>query len=380
VRVERGDITLRVSATGDLKPSREVELKSKASGQVVRFGKLPGATVEEGELIAELDKRTEQRNLAREESNLMSAEARLQLTRLEYERSLAQSQSEAAAALADEAEKKKERDRQERLPADLVTESQLGAARLAARLAEEKRKLAEAALALIRGRQSADEKLAEADVGRARVAVEDARERLNDTEIRSPIRGILLKKLVEEGQIVASGISASTGGTPIAAVADVSRLLVEANVDETDIARVKRGQPVEVALSGGGNDRFKGAVDLILPKGEIDSNVIVFKVRVGIEGNVFGRAYVGMTATANIQVDERKGVLLVSSEAIRIVDGKPVVEVPDGAGSRRVPVKIGLDNGLKAEILEGLSENAEVLVSEASADETKPGGRPRLRW
>ena len=76
-KVERGDIVLIVSATGDIKPIKEVELKSKASGQVVRFQKLPGEPVEEGELIAELDKKVEQRNLSLAESNLLSAEASL---------------------------------------------------------------------------------------------------------------------------------------------------------------------------------------------------------------------------------------------------------------------------------------------------------------
>ena len=81
-KVERGDIILHVQATGEIKPVKEVELKSKASGQVVRFQKLPGDSVEEGELIAELDKRVEQRNLTLPESNLMSAEANLALVKL----------------------------------------------------------------------------------------------------------------------------------------------------------------------------------------------------------------------------------------------------------------------------------------------------------
>jgi HlyD family secretion protein len=380
VKVERGDITLFVTASGEIKPLKEVEIKSKASGQVVRFKKDPGDPVEKGELIAELDKKTEQRNLGLQESNLLAAEANLELTKLKYAADLKTAESEAAAAGADSLQKRAESRRMEKLSGELITESEISAVKLAARLSEEKSKQAEAALTLIRGRKEADEKLALAEVQKVRVAVEDAKERLRDTELRAPMKGILLKKLVEEGQIVASGISATAGGTAVAIVADVSKLLVEANVDETDIARVRKGQPVEISLMSGSNDRFKGTVDLILPKGEIDSNIIVFKVRIGMEGDLFGRTYAGMTASIEIRVDDRKGALLVPSEAVKIENRKPVVYVPDGTGSKPVAVKTGIDDGIKTEITDGLDENAEVFVTHSSIPEQKPSGRSRLRF
>lgn len=378
VKVERGDIVVTVTATGEIKPRKEVELKSKASGQVVRFQKQPGDMVEEGELIAELDKKTEQRNLSREESNLSSAEAQLELTRLEYQRSLTQAQSELAAAREDEKQKRAELERLERLSGELLTQTELGNARLAARLAEEKAKQAEASLALIRGRKEADEKLAAADVQKARAAVEDARDRLKDTEVLAPLKGILLKKLVEEGQIVASGISASTGGTAIAIVADCSELLVEANVDETDIAKVQKGQGVEVSLLSGSNERFRGKVELIIPKAELDSNVTIFKVRIAVAGKVFGKAYPGMTASVTIKIDERRNTLLVPSEAVKIErKGGAVVYVPDGQGSRSVPVKTGLDNGIKTEIVDGLEEQSEVIVTQTTLQDKGRSSRFR---
>ncbi len=250
-KAERGDIVVFVTATGEIKPIREVELKSKASGLVVRFKKLPGDPVEEGELIAELDKKVEQRNLDREQSNLSSAEAQLLICQLQAMKDLKQIESDLASAREDDKQKSAELKRLEKLTGELITESELGTARLGARLAEEKIKQAEAGLALVRGRREADEKLASAEVQKARVTVEDAKERLADTELRAPMKGILLKKLVEEGTIVASGISATTGGTSIASVADVSQLYVDANIDETDIPKVKKTQPADVSLMSG---------------------------------------------------------------------------------------------------------------------------------
>jgi HlyD family secretion protein len=381
-KVERGDVILNVTATGEIKPLKEIELKSKASGLMVRFRKEPSESVKEGELLAELDKKVEQRNLSLAESNLLTAEANLELTRLKYAADLKTGESEAAASREDEKQKVAELKRMEKLSGELITESELGAVRLAARLAEEKAKQVEAALTLTRNRKEADEKLTAADVQKARVSVEDARERLADTELRAPVTGILLKKLVEEGQIVASGISATTGGTSIAIVADVSKLMVEANIDETDINKVRVGQPVEISLASGSKERFKGKVDLILPRGEIDSNVIVFKARIGIEGDIFGRVYAGMTASVEVRVGESKKALFVPSEAVKIENGATVIHVPSGAGDahRPVPVKIGLDNGVRAEILEGLEEGAEVFVTRPVEDPKNPGGRPRNRY
>ncbi len=377
--VERGDISVHVTATGEIKPVKEVELKSKASGQIVRFKKEPGDPVEEGELIVELDKRMELRNLSLQKSNLMSAEANLVRTKLQVEADGKTAESESAAAREDEKQKKAELARLEKLTGELVTESELSAARLTARLAEEKCKQAEAALVLIKGRKEGDVKLAEAEVLKAKVSLDDAEERLRDTEIRAPMKGILLKKLVEEGQIVASGISASTGGTPLAVVADVSKLHVVSNIDETDILKLKLDQPAEITLLSGSSDRFKGRVELIPPQAELDSNIIVFKVRIGMDGKVFGRAYAGMTASVSILVAEKKNALLVPSEAIRVDGRKKVVYIPEGTGSKPVVVRTGLDNGLRTEIMDGLEPDARIYVTHVSLPDQK-GGRRSMRF
>ena len=366
-KVERNDIRVFVTATGEIKPLVEIELKSKASGLVVQFKKEPGDPVEVDELIAELEPDTEKRNLEQAKANLKSAEAKLDLIQLQARTDLANALSEVAASREDEKQKRAELARLEQLTGNLVTQSELGTYRLNARLAEEKRKQAETRLELIRGRRDSDRKLAEADVLKANVSLEDAEERLRDTQIRSPIKGILLQKLIEEGQIISSGISANTGGTPMAVVADVSTFRVDANVDETDITHVKAGQSVKISLESGSRERFRGTVDRILPKAELDTTVVILKVRVTIEGDIFGKAYPGMTATVKILVDESMDTLLVPTAAVKQMKNRKVVYVPDGNGSSKaVPVKTGLDNGEKTEILKGLEENTEVYITHRS--------------
>src|SRR5262249_31474537 len=156
-----------------IKPLKEIELKSKASGLMVHFEKLPSQPVREGELLAQLDKKVEQRNLSLAESNLLTAEANLELTKHKYAADLKTAESEAVATKEDEKQKVAELRRMEKLSGELITESEIGTVRLAARIAEEKAKQADTALTLIRNRKDADEKLTLAEVQKARVSVED---------------------------------------------------------------------------------------------------------------------------------------------------------------------------------------------------------------
>src|SRR5436853_5629880 len=144
-RVERGDLVLNVTATGEIKPLKEIELKSKASGLIVHFPKLPSQPVKEGELLAELDKKVEQRNLSLAESSLLTAEANLELTKFKYMADLRTSESESASSKEEEKQKVAELHRMEKLSGVLITESEIGTVRLAARLAEEKAKQVETA-------------------------------------------------------------------------------------------------------------------------------------------------------------------------------------------------------------------------------------------
>jgi len=356
---------------------RRVELKCKASGLVTGFPKRVGASVESGEVVATLDPKTEERNVKREQANYDSAVAKLNLLRHEHERAVRQSESELAAAEEDARTKTAALESLEKTD---ISQTELATARLNARLAQEKKIQVEASLALIRKRKDEDQALATAEVKKAEVALQDAQERKTDTEIKAPFHGILLEKMVEEGQIVSSGISAASGGTTIAVIADVSTLFIEANVDETDIGKVRNAKSAVITLQGLPTRRFRGVVDLVPPQGTLESSIKVFRVLIRIADTDFERPYIGMTATVEIEVDEAKNVVVVPSEAVRGEKGQKYVLVPEGDGQKQVPVEIGLDNGMRTEIKSGLSENQEVLVVYTiSPDAGRGGARPPLR-
>lgn len=377
VKAERGEVRLVVSATGEVKPFLAVEVKSKASGRVIEFPAWEGDRLEKDAVFVRLDPVDEQRNVARAKSALAFADARARLIRLEYTSTLAKVESDLTAAAADRDQQEKTYRRMRELTArptgnDLVSAAEIESAELAFRKSSEQATRALAEAEFIRGKRDAEEAQFQAEVEKARRDLEDAELRVRETDIAAPISGILLKKTVQPGQIVSSGMSSVSGGTAIGILADLSRLLVEANVDESDIGRVVEGQPVDISVDAYMGKVYPGKVLRILPQGELDNNVIVFKVRVevGEEGVKWLRP--GMTANVDILVEKKADVLRVPSEALRQEgEGNWWLPAP-GPGEKKIPVKPGLDDGVHTEILSGLSEGQEFQMP--SGKPLKPGG------
>lgn len=338
VAAERGEIRILVSASGVLEPIYQVEVKSKASGLIERMPVEEGDTVGRGDLLAELDRTEAKSEHDQAEANLASAEANLQYL-------------ETQLARQDELYR-------QHLISDLEME--------------------ETNLNLVQARS---QKIA------AGAALTSAAQRLEDTVVRSPIDGVILGKSVEAGQIISSGISSVTGGTTIAIVADMSKMLVKTSVDEVDIGKVKVGQPAAVTPDAYPYDTSNGEVIRISAQGQVEQNVTTFEVTVQIP-NPELRLKAGMNCSVDLLVAERSDAVLVPAEAVggssilakwRVL--VPELEVPtppetkargeregqyvivmeeDGPTVR--PVRVGLRDVENVEITEGLAEGEEVLV------------------
>jgi HlyD family secretion protein len=267
VPVEKRDITVAVKAAGQIEPSVTVELKSKASGQILAIQSETGQVVEKGTLLVQIDKRNPQNSLAQASAQLEAAKAR---------RSIAEAQSKRAATLL-----------AERIINDVDFEqSQLEAAN------------------------------AKAEVVRSQVAVETARIQLDDTDLRAPITGTIIEKLVEEGQVISSPIMDVGGGTLMLKMADLTSVEVRTLVDETDIGKIAPGQAAVVTVTAFPNQPFHGTVQKIEPQASADQTVTTFAVRIVLK-NDSGLLKPGMNAEVSILVTERKGVLAVPTGALR---------------------------------------------------------------
>jgi HlyD family secretion protein len=140
---------------------------------------------------------------------------------------------------------------------------------------------------------------------------------------------------------------------------------VEGQVDEADVGKIREGLPVRNTVESFPGETFEGRVTRIAPMGKPKDNVTTFDVRVSLP-NPKGKLRVNMSANAEIVLEDRTNVLLVAEAAlVRDHGGKPSVQRRDAsvkAGFRAVPVKTGISNGQRTELVEGVSEGAELVL------------------
>jgi HlyD family secretion protein len=195
----------------------------------------------------------------------------------------------------------------------------------------------------------------------ATTTLDRAQERLSESVVRAPIDGVILQKYVEEGQIIASGVSNVGGGTPIVDIADMSSVQIEAGIDEIDIGKVRVGQPAMVVADAYPELNFHGKIVRIAPEAKIEQNVTLFDVIVEVE-NTDGKLKSGMNTSIEVTIVEKKDILLAPAVALQMPSE------PEGPGDERmvllkqdgdfVPhqVKIGLSDFKQVEVVSGLTE------------------------
>ncbi|MGH9813871.1 MAG: efflux RND transporter periplasmic adaptor subunit, partial [Candidatus Acidiferrales bacterium] len=146
---------------------------------------------------------------------------------------------------------------------------------------------------------------------------------------------------------------------------DISEVYVRGKVDESDIGKVYMDQKARITVESFPDKKFEGQVTKISPLGVEKDNVTTFEVRVSIR-NPGGELKANMTANAEIILEEKKGVVLIPESAV-IYDKErnASVETPDAKGEngrRKLAVKLGISNGVKTEVLEGLQEGQQVIL------------------
>lgn len=341
-KIEQGDIARSVVATGKIQPATKVLIKSKASGIVKKLLVDYGDTIKKDQVLVELDKEELQARLREAEAAVLSTRAALERTRVEAEGpdlpflKLAMDRAQKLFA--------------EGLIADSVRED-----------AEKNHEMARNKQAVARRNVAVNE----AEVARAQAALERAQTDLRNSTIASPIDGLVLSRDVEVGDAVSSILVMGSEATPVLTLGDVGSVYVLGKVDEADIGKVFLGQPARITVESFKDKKFDGQVTKISPLGVEKENVTTFEVRVSID-NPGGALRANMSANAEIIREEKKNVLLAPESALVYdKDKKTFLEVPDPKGEdgkRKVAVKVGITNGVKAEILEGAKAGDEVVL------------------
>ncbi len=341
--VETRPVEVTVDAAGIVEPEVLVEVKSKASGEILAIHAETGDVVDEGFLLVEIDQRTPRNQLAEAEAALVAARAR---------RGIAETQMKRAETL---------------YASGTLTQTDFEQSQL----------------------EFAN---AQADVIGKEVALENARIAMDDTEVRAPITGTIIERFVEPGNVISSPTRDVAGGTVLLRMADLTSVQVRTLVDEVDIGKIRPGMSTRVVVAAYPNQPFAGQVLKIEPQAILDQNVTRFAVIIRLE-NRGDLLKPGMNAEVEIQIASREAVTVVPTMALRVAADIPataaMLGMPEAAlraqlgefGGAAPATSRGAANGFDIPALiakrrngEALTAEEEIVLAQARAARQQGGG------
>jgi len=316
VPVERRNLVVSASASGAIEPVLTVDVKSKASGEIIGMNVQTGDDVKQDQLLASIDPRIPRNNLAQAEANLQVAQAQLANARAQLARSDTLFKTQA------------------------ITQTEHDQARL-------------------------DFANANAAVIRARSDLDNARDRMNDTKLRAPVSGTIIAKNVELGTVISSPTQDVGGGTLLFKMANLDTVQIRALVDETDIGKVQPALRTTITVDAYPNRPFEGSVLKVEPQATVQQNVTMFNVLIRIP-NVGHLLKPGMNTEVEIHVGRRDSVIAIPNAALRTQR--------DVASAAQV---LGLDPN---EVQQQLAAQRQLPQSQpANRDSASLGGSPERR-
>ncbi|MFL6194487.1 MAG: efflux RND transporter periplasmic adaptor subunit [Thermoanaerobaculia bacterium] len=318
--VERRNLDISADASGEIEPLRVVEVKSRVGGELLTVPVETGQELPAGALIAQVDPRDVRNTLEQTRADLALAQARVTNTSVQRKR---------AERLAKEG---------------VISVQDMEATQL----------------------QETD---ARAQLVKARTNLQLAQEKMGDVLIRAPIAGMVIEKTVEQGQIIASASGNVSGGTTLVKMADLSTVQARALVDETDIGRVKPGQPAVVTVEAYPGRPFRGTVSKIEPQAVVDQNVTMFPVLIQLT-NPDRLLKPGMNSEVSISIAHRGDVVAVPNEAVS--------SVRDAATAGAA---LGLDEAqLRDQMSQMRNASRNGQSGAAGGPASPPGDRPQGSW
>jgi membrane fusion protein, macrolide-specific efflux system len=328
VPVKRGDLQIEVIETGKVQPRESVEVKSKVAGQVERVYVDEGAHVKRGQLLLKLDPTDYQRDVARCDADVAQAENALEFAQLNLDR------------------------RKRGLETRGVAQADV-----------------DFAVNEVKSKTVA--------VKTAEVALAAARDRLRYTEISSPLDGTIIVKGIKPGEVVTPGVQATFEGKPLLTVADLSVLIVKADLNQIDVAKVQLGQKVTLTLDALPGKSYEAKITKVAPASSTPKgkDVDVFPVEATL-AKADGSIKPGMTADVRIHIETKPAVMSLPIEAVVKEAGKSYVtkigKTADGKQKTdKVEVKVGARNDREIEIASGIAEGDKVLIKPGSSAENE---------
>ena len=426
---EIGDIENNVMASGKVKALNTVDVGAQVSGEVTRLFVDVGDEVKKGDLIAQIDQVTQKNNLSNEQASLEQSEAALQSARAELlsrQAGLKSAQADLASRQAELKQAQADFSRLQGLLAiDAISQqdydtqaTKVATAQAAVANARAAIDTAKAAIATTKANINSQQ----AALRKSQTNVSTAQEDLSYTTIRAPMSGTVVSVTTEQGTTVNANQTAPT----IVTLADLSTVRINAQISEADVINVKAGLPVYFNIIGNPDQKYDATLKAIEPAPEKISDTSSTDAAIYYVGyievpNTERRFRIDMTAQVYIVIDQAKDALLIPSAALQPAsksrksrnakkgtatddtaatadknsrsDSNSRSDNGSGATTAMVrvlkadgevveqTVKVGINNRVNAQILSGLKEGDEVILSEESTDKGKGGkggrgGRP----
>jgi len=351
-KVQAEDLQVSVREVGVVDPVTKVDVKSAVSGRVLTLKVREGAVVRQGDVLAEIEPDVNQ----------------------------AQSLSDVQASVKDTELKLQDADRDFTMQKALFEQGLIG--RDAYRASEIRRDQARENLRAAQMRYQIVEDRGIPISGNA--SSQNAR-------VTAPMSGVVIKKGVELGETVTSGVSSFNAGTVLFTVADLKSLIIRVNLNEVDIAKVHVGQPVRITLDAYPQKIFTGKVTFVAPSAELVEKIKVFKIEVTLD-ELEEAFKTGMSANVEILGEKRDKAVSIPLEALQKRDGKTVAyrlkanldpkklaEAKDGLSGRNkfiwlsdhwkdyfdpIPVQAGIATLERVEITSGLKSGEQVSLED----------------
>nr|WP_320020854.1 efflux RND transporter periplasmic adaptor subunit [uncultured Draconibacterium sp.] len=315
------DVVMKTVATGSVVPRFEIEIVPQVSGIIDELYVEAGDKITKGQVVARI-------KIIPDMVTLNSAETRVNRAKIGFE------------------DAKIDYDRQQKLfDKEVISYEEFKSAKVGYDSAREELTAAENNLELIKN--GVTKKAATA----------------TNTLVRSTINGMVLDVPVEEGNSV---IQANTfnAGTTIAAVADMSDMIFEGNVDETEVGKIREGMPIQLEIGAIDKEKFAAVLEYISPKGVEENGAIQFEIKANVQLKEGQFIRAGYSANANIVLERKDNVMVIPEGLLQFENDSSFVEV--NVGSAEEPnyekrwVHTGLSDGINIEITEGLKEEDKV--------------------
>ena len=328
--VKRSSLLTRVSETGTLEPIRTIDIKSQFSGEVRRLLVSEGQLVSPNQSLAVIQQEPSQ---ARQVAQLRAAIEQERINVEQAELQLSRMQSLFAKGF--------------------VSRNELESAEQDTRRAAVRQELAKRELLLALGGNR--------ELYRRYLSREASSNQLEEFQVLSPSAGTMIEVSVQPGEIITSGTATVGGGTVLMRLADLSKMVARAKINEVNIARVRIGQSVEAWLDAIPGVVFEGTVTAISPQGEKEDSIVTYDVTIEIE-NREDRLRPMMTANVDILTDPLENVLTIPLESLQIENGDDVVYVKADERRVRRKVQVGFRTEAEAVIVRGLNEGETVVL------------------